>query len=69
MIGRLDKMCEIIKCLKEERLVNVIGFHGVGKGTLLRKVAFHLNERKAFDDGIIHISLKDKKKPLHSILH
>lgn len=68
MIGRHDKVCDVIKCLQDERLVTVTGFHGVGKGTIIKKAAFHLNERKVFEDGIIYVSIKEQRQPLATIL-
>jgi len=69
MIGRHDHVCDVIKWLQDESLVTVTGFHGVGKGTIIKKTAFHLNERQVFEDGIIYISIKEKRQPLQIMLH
>jgi len=50
--------------------VNVTGFPGIGKRSLVKKVAFHLNERNVFEDGIIYITFKHSaSKSLSTVLY
>ena len=54
----------------DNRFVNVIGFHGIGKNSIIKKVAFHLSERKVFEDGIIYVAVKHAgSKSLSTILY
>lgn len=51
-------MQEILSNIMENRLVTIKGIPGIGKTTIAKAVAFYLNERYAFKDGIIFESLR-----------
>ena len=57
-IGRRLEMYEVISSLRENRLVTIKGVPGIGKTTLAKAVACFLDERVAFQDGIILQSLR-----------
>lgn len=71
MVGRFSEVCRVVARLvdPECRLVTLFGYHGVGKGSVAKKAAFHLSERKVFEDGIIYISIKGLQQPLSEILY
>lgn len=44
-IGRTIEMHQIIQCITEKRMVNIMGIPGIGKTTLVKAVAHFLDER------------------------
>ena len=52
-------MHQVILCVMERRIVNVMGVPGIGKTTLVKAVAHYLDERKSFREGIIILSLRN----------
>ena len=58
-IGRTTEMHQVILCVMERRIVNVMGVPGIGKTTLVKAVAHYLDERKSFREGIIILSLRN----------
>lgn len=58
-IGRTLEMHQVIACVMERRIVNVMGIPGIGKTTLVKAVAHYLDERHAFLNGIVVLSLRN----------
>ena len=50
----MSKLLEIILADKE-RIVNILGLHGIGKSCLARNTLHYVAERKLFTGGIIFI--------------
>lgn len=57
-LGRKKEMQEVISYVMNNRLVTIKGIPGIGKTTLAKGVAFYLDQRLAFKDGIIMITLR-----------
>jgi len=57
-IGRRKEMHQIISAVMQSRLVTIKGIPGIGKTSLAKSVAFYLDERFTFKDGIILQSLR-----------
>lgn len=56
--GRQKEICQVIKLLNENRLVNILGPPGIGKTALSWMVWNNLYDRRRFYDGIIYLSLR-----------
>jgi len=50
---------DVMTRVETERLINVVGELGIGKKTVVRKVAELMYERDVFEDGIVIIENKD----------
>ena len=50
----MSKLLEIILADKE-RIVNILGLHGIGKSYLARNTLHYVAERKLFTGGILFI--------------
>lgn len=57
-IGRQVELQDVIRNIYQHRLVNIIGFPGIGKTALAKDVTHYLAERKIFKTGIIFMPLK-----------
>ena len=57
-LGRRKEMQEIISEIHENRLVTLKGIPGIGKTTLAKAIAYYLDERLTFKEGIILLSLR-----------
>jgi MoxR-like ATPase len=51
-------MQDVISNLMDNRLVTIKGIPGIGKTTLAKAVAYYLDERNTFKDGIILLTLR-----------
>lgn len=57
--GREKQISKIVKLiLSGERLIIMLGLHGVGKSALARNAVYYMLERKYFTGGIIFVNLK-----------
>jgi ATP-dependent Clp protease ATP-binding subunit ClpA len=59
IVGRSEDMQKIISRLMDHnvRLITVVGKPGIGKTSITSSVAFYLQERYRFQDGILYIAL------------
>ena len=62
LIGREKHLNTIVKSImNNEKLVIVLGLHGIGKSAVARNAVHYMLERKYFTGGVISVDLKGIK--------
>jgi len=57
-VGRGREMQETLEAIFYSRLVTIKGLPGIGKTSMSQAVAYFLDERMAFRDGIMYFTLR-----------
>jgi AAA+ ATPase superfamily predicted ATPase len=60
-IGRQLEVFEVVHCVANHRLVNIIGLPGIGKTALAKNAVNYMNDRRLFKQGVIFFTLKGYK--------
>ena len=59
LIGREKHLNKIVKSvMSDQRLVMILGLHGVGKSAVAKNAVHYMLERKYFTGGVIFVDLK-----------
>ena len=62
MENRLKDIEDLVsRVLDNNRLINLVGVHGIGKSSVLKCGVHYMFERKYFNGGMIYINLKHHK--------
>lgn len=59
--GRQVEVFEVVHCVLNHRLVNIMGLPGIGKTALAKNAVNYIRDRRLFKHGIIFFSLKGYK--------
>lgn len=57
-VARTSDMFDIMRLLKDgTKVINVFGFPGLGKSSIVRNVTNYVAERSLFPDGVLYLNL------------